>query len=497
MNKEIAALEVNHTWIITELPPNQPLTDCKWIFRIKLKSDGSIERYKARWVAKGFTQIEGLDYNETFAPVAKMTTVRCLLAIAVIRSWPIFQLDVDNAFLHGSLDEDVYMKLPPGYVKSEREAGKVCKLTKSLYGLKQAPRQWFAKFIAALLEFGFKQSLNDYSLFTLQEGTEFIILLVYVDDVLLTGTSLILIDNIKAFIHDKFKIKDLGTLKYFLGLEVARNSTGLFLHQRKYAMDILTDQDMVDCKPAKTPLPIKHQLSLSEASPIEDPMIYRKLVDKLIYLTITRPDLAHSVHVLSQFMSVPTSDHLKAAHRLLRYIKGAPAQGLFFSSSSSLVMNAFCDADWAACPKTRRSTTGFCICIGDSLVSWRTKKQAIVSRSSTESEYRSMAATCSEIQWLTRLLLDMKTSVPRPISLHCDNQAAIHIAKNPVFHERTKHIEIDCHFVRHHANDKVLLPTYIPTADQPADLFTKQIPADQLHRLLSKLGVSNFLHSPA
>ncbi|CAM8972604.1 unnamed protein product [Rhodiola kirilowii] len=326
-----------------------------------------------------------------------MTTVRCLLAVAVIRYWPIFLLDVDNAFSHGSLDEDVYMKLPPGYFKSEREAGKVCKLTKSLYGLKQAPRQWFAKFTEALLEFGFQQSLNDYSLFTLQEGTDFIILLVYVDDVLFIGTSLVLIDNIKAFIHDNFKIKDLGTLKYFLGLEVARNSIGLFLHQRKYAMDLLTDQDMLDCKPAKTPLPIKHQLSLSTASTIKDPMLYRKLVGKLIYLTITRPDLAHSVHILSQYMSVPTSDHLKAAHRLLRYIKGASSQGMFFSASSPLVMTTFCDADWAACPKTRRSTTCFCICIGDSLVSWKTKKQVIVSRSLAESEYWTMAATCSEI----------------------------------------------------------------------------------------------------
>ncbi|CAM8918240.1 unnamed protein product [Rhodiola kirilowii] len=425
-----------------------------------------------------------------------MTTVRCLLAVAVIRSWPIFQLNVDTTFLHGSLDEDVYMKLPPGHFKSEREAGKVCKLTKSLYGLKQAPRQWFAKFTEALLEFGFQQSINDYSLFTLHKGTDFIILLVYVDDVLLTGTSSVLIEHIKAFIHDKFKIKDLGTLKYFLRLEVARNSTGLFLHQRKYAMDLLTDHDMVDCKPAKTPLPIKHQLSLSTAQVIEDPMVYRKLVGKLIYLTITRPDLAHSVHILSQFMSAPTADHLMAAKRLLRYIKGAPAQGLFFSAASSLVQPAFCDADWAACPKTRRSTSGFCKCLGDSLVSWRTKKQAIVSRSSAESEYRAMAATCSKILWLTRLLSDMKASVPAPISLHCDNQAALHIAKNPVFHERTKHIEIDCHFVRHHVSSKVLLPKYIPTADQPANLFTKQLPADQLHKLLSKLGVSNFLHSP-
>ncbi|CAM8985469.1 unnamed protein product [Rhodiola kirilowii] len=426
-----------------------------------------------------------------------MTTVRCLLAVAAIRSWPIFQLDVDNAFLHGSLEEEVYMKLPPGYFKAERSNGKVCKLTKSLYGLKQVPRQWFSKFTEALLEFGFQQSLNDYSLFTLQDGSHFTILLVFVDDVLLTGTSLSLIDKIKSFIHDKFRIKDLGTLKYFLGLEVARNPSGIFLHQRKYALDLLKDHEMVECKPAKTPLPLKHQLSLSAAPVIDDPMPYRKLVGKLIYLTITRPDLAHSVHILSQYMSAPTSDHLKAAHRLLRYIKGAPAQGLFFSAKSDLALIAFCDADWAACPKTRRSTTGFCVLIGHSLVSWKTKKQQIVSRSSAESEYRSMASACSEILWLLRLLADMRASIPMLVPLHCDNQAAIHRAKNPVFHERTKHIELDCHFIRHHINSKTLEPAYIPTTDQPADLFTKQLPSDQLLRLLSKLGVSNFLHSPA
>ncbi|CAM8906796.1 unnamed protein product [Rhodiola kirilowii] len=303
-----------------------------------------------------------------------MTSVRCLLTVAAIRCWPIYQLDVDNAFLHGNLDEEVYMHLPPGYFKTERAAGKVCKLTKSLYGLKQAPRQWFSKFTEALLEFGFHQSLNDYSLFTLQAGNDFVILLVYVDDVLLTGTSLPLINSIKAFIHDKFHIKDLGTLKYFLGLEVARSKSGIFLHQKKYAVDLLGEYDMLDCKPAKTPLPIKHQLSLSTAALIDDSMLYRKLVGKLIYLTITRPDLSHSVHILSQYMQAPTLDHMKAAHRLLRYIKKAPAQGLFFSATSKLVLSAYCDADWAACPKTRRSTTGFCVLIGDSLVSWKTKK---------------------------------------------------------------------------------------------------------------------------
>ncbi|CAM8948725.1 unnamed protein product [Rhodiola kirilowii] len=254
---------------------------------------------------------------------------------------------------------------------------------------------------------------------------------------------------------------------------------------------------MLECKPAKTALPIKHQLSLSTASPLEDPMPYRKLVGKLIYLTITRPDLSHSVHILSQFMSAPTEDHLKAAKRLLRYVKQAPAQCLFFSASSALNLTAYCDADRAACPRTRRSTTGFCTLLGDSLISWKTKKQAIVSRSSAESEYKAMAAVCSEILWLIRLLSEMKAQVPTPISLHCDNQAALHITKNPVFHERTKHIELDCHFIRHFINNKIIAAKYIPTADQLADFLTKQLPSEHLHRLLSKLGVSNFLHSPA
>ncbi|CAM8911808.1 unnamed protein product [Rhodiola kirilowii] len=439
MDKEISALQMNNTWIISDLPKNQPLTASKWIFRIKLKSDGSIERYKARLVAKGFTQIEGIDYNETFAPIAKMTTVRWLLAVAAIRTWPIFQLDVDNAFLHGSLDEEVYMQLPPGYFKTERAAGKVCKLTKNFYGLKQTPRQWFSKFTEVLLDFGFIQSLNDYSLFTLQEGAEFIILLVYVDDVLL------------------------------IGLEVARNSTGIFLHQRKCALDLLTEHDMVECKPAKTALPIKHQLSLSTTPLLKGHMPYRKLVGKLIYLTITRPDLSHYVHILSQFMSAPTVDHLKAAKKLLRYIKQAPAQGLFFSASSKLALTAYCDADWAACPRTQRSTTGFYTLLSHSLISWKTKKQAIVSRSSAESKYRAMAAVCSEILWLMRLFLDMKAQVPTPISLHCDNQAALHIAKNHVFHERTKHIELNCHLIRHFINNHTIAAAYIHTADQPTD----------------------------
>ncbi|CAM8906724.1 unnamed protein product [Rhodiola kirilowii] len=385
------------------------------------------------------------------------------------------------------------MKLPPSFYKKEKIEGKVCKLVKSIYGLKQASRQWFAKFSASLVEFGFTPSLNDYSLFTLTQGSDFMILLVYVDDVLITGTLEKLIEAVKLFIHKKFRIKDLGYLKYFLGLEVARSTDGIFLNQQKYALELLNEHNLTDCKPAKTPMQTKHSLSLSTAPLLSDSLTYRRLVGKLIYLTITRPDLAYPVHIISQFLQHPTEEHLSAAFTLLRYIKAAPAQGIFFSSQSDLQLQAFCDADWAACPLTKRSIIGHCVMLGSSIISWKTKKHPVVSRSS--SEYRSMAAVCCELTWFARLIAEMGVPVESAIPLRCDNKAAIHIAHNPVFHEHTQHVELDCHLVRSHVLSKFVLPLHIHTNEQPADIFTKPLQREQLLYLCSKLGVSNFLHS--
>ncbi|CAM8970229.1 unnamed protein product [Rhodiola kirilowii] len=495
MEKELSALQSNNTWTFVPLPPNKNPVGSKWIFRVKRHSDGTIERYKARLVAKGFTQEEGLDYNETFAPVVKMPTVRMVLALAASKDWPLYQLDVDNAFLHGDLNEEVYMIVPPGYFLKEKQLGMVCKLNKSLYGLKQAPRQWFTKLAEFLFAYGFIQSPNDHSLFTLKRDHEFIILLIYVDDIVITGTSNSIISDIKKAIHTKFRIKDLGLLKYFLGIEVARSSTGIFINQRKYALDLLTETGLLGCKPNTTPMDIKQKLALSTAPKLDDPTAYRQLVGKLLYLNVTRPDIAFSVHILSQFLAAPTEDHLQAAHRVLRYIKLAPAQGLLYPARAALTLEGFCDADWAACPVSRRSTTGFSIKLGPSLVSWRTRKQAVVSRSSAESEYRAMAQTCCELVWVVAILKDLCVSVPTPISLYCDNKAANHIARNPVYHERTKHIEIDCHVVRQYVANGLISPCFVGIIDQPADIFTKALPTDLLRRLTSKLGISNCLHA--
>lgn len=493
MQTEIQALEANNTWILTSLPSGKKPIGCKWVFKTKLCADGSIERHKARLVAKGYTQVEGLDYHDTFAPVAKLTTVRCVLAIAAARHWHLHQLDVNNAFLYGDLDEEVYMTLPPGY--GRKGETRVCRLLKSLYGLKQASRNWYSKLSFVLLSAGYSQSHADHSLFTRTYGSSFTAVLVYVDDILIAGNDLTAITDLKFFLADNFKLKDLGTLKYFLGLEVARSSSGIFISQRKYALDILADSGMTGSRPASFPMEQHLKLTPEDGDLLSDPSSYRRLVGRLIYLTITRPDICFCVNMLSQFMQAPREPHYQAALHVLRYLKSSPGHGLFFPSTCDLRVSAYCDSDWASCPITRRSTTGFIVMLGTSPISWRTKKQPVVSRSSAEAEYRAMAYTTCEIVWLKNLLSELMVLHPQRITLHCDNQAALHITRNPVFHERTKHIEIDCHYVREKFRSGLLMPQYISTQHQIADIFTKALGKEKFQHFVCKLGITD-LHAP-
>ncbi|RVX07381.1 Retrovirus-related Pol polyprotein from transposon RE2 [Vitis vinifera] len=385
MDEEIWALEENGTWTLEPLPKGKRALGSQWVYRTKYFSNGDIERLKSRLVVLGNHQEAGIDYHETFSPVAKMTTVRAFLAIAASKNWELHQMDVHNAFLHGDLEEEVYMKLPPGFERSDPNL--VCRLRKSLYGLKQAPRCWFAKLVTTLKGYGFLQSYFDYSLFTYTKGNVQINVLVYIDDLIISGNDSAALKTFKAYLSDCFKMKDLGILKYFLGIEVARSSAGLFLCQRKYTLDIVSEAGLLGAKPCGFPIEHNHRLGLANGELMSNPESYRRLVGRLIYLAVTRPDLAYSVHILSQFMQEPRIEHWEAALRVVRYLKGTPGQGILLRADSDLSLQGWCDSDWAACPVTRRSLSGWLVFLGQSPISWKTKKQHIVSRSSAEAEY--------------------------------------------------------------------------------------------------------------
>ena len=490
---EKEAMERNHTWDEADLPMKKKAVSSKWVFTIKYKSNGEIERYKARLVARGFTQTYGEDFGDTFAPVAKLHTVRIILSLATNLDWELMQMDVKNAFLQGELEEEVYMTPPPGLEETVTQ-GKVLRLRKAIYGLKQSPRAWYHKLSMTLRDRGFRRSEADHTLFTLSSQSGIIVVLVYVDDIIISGSDKEGIQSTKAYLKSVFDIKDLGLLKYFLGIEVCRSKEGLFLSQRKYTLDLLSETGMLETKSVSTPLEDGYKVineGETEDQPYEDPKNYRRLVGKLIYLTLTRPDLCFAVNQVSQHMQAPKLHHWKMLERVLRYLSGAPGQGIWMGCNKSSSIVGYCDADWAGDKEDRRSTTGYCTFVGGNLVTWKTKKQKVVSCSSAESEYRAMRKLTNELIWMKAVLKDLGIEDSRPITMHCDNQAAIHIASNSMFHERTKHIEIDCHKVRQEVEKGTILPCYTRSEDQLADIFTKAASSKVCESIYPRLGLMN------
>ncbi|KAI3510913.1 hypothetical protein L1887_18051 [Cichorium endivia] len=477
VDADLSALRLNLTWTLVPRPVDRNVVGCKWVFRTKYRADDTIDRHKARLVAQGFSQILGVDYSHTFSPVVKAATVRIVLSLAVINGWSLHQLDVNNAFLHGVLREPIYMEQPPGFHDS-RFPNHVCRLHKALYGLKQAPRAWFHRLSTFLTTNGFECSRADPSLFVFKRDSCVLYLLVYVDDLILTGSDDKVIRSFITKLHNEFAIKDLGRLTYFLGLEVAYTSNGLFLSQSKYVHDILSRAGLLDAKPATTPI-ASNTSFIKDGALYSDPSHYRSLVGALQYLTITRPDISYAVNQVSQFLQAPTVFHYQAVKRLLRYVKGTLSFGLTFSRPTYTKLVGYSDADWARCLETRRSTYGYSIFLGGNLVSWSAKKQPTVSRSSCESEYRAMANTAAEIIWITHLLRELHALPPDRPTLLCDNQSALFLTHNPVSHKRAKHIELDYHFIRELVLSGKLHTEFVPTKLQVADIFTKSLSRNQ------------------
>ncbi|RVW80446.1 Retrovirus-related Pol polyprotein from transposon RE1 [Vitis vinifera] len=366
MNEEMKSLQKNETWELVECPPGKKPVGCRWIYTVKYKADGSIERFKARLVAKWYTQTYGIDYTETFAPVAKINIVRLLLSLAANLDWPLQQFDVKNVFLHGELSEE------------------------------QSPRAWFGRFTKSMRAFGYRQSISDHTLFLKKQHGKITTLIVYVDDMIVTGNDPEERKALQNYLSREFEMKDLGPLKYFLGIEVSRSSEGIFLSQRKYALDLLQETGMSGCQPVDTPI--------------------EEVDDK-----------------------------------------------------------------W--------STSGYFTFVGGNLVTWKSKKQNVVARSSAEAEFRGMALGLCEVLWLRLLLQDLGYLSRQPIRLFCDNKAACDIAHNPIQHDRTKHVEVDRFFIKEKLDDKIVELPKIRSKDQLADILTKAVSRQVFSKFLDKLGM--------
>ncbi|GJY44007.1 putative RNA-directed DNA polymerase [Tanacetum coccineum] len=430
MKAEYDALMKNGTWSLVPRASTTNVVDGKWVYRLKRDKNGAIIRYKARFVAKGCRQQPGIDFHETFSPVVKSTTIRAVLSLAVTNDWPLRQLDIQNAFLHGNLKEQVYMKQPPGFIDPQRP-NHVCLLHKSLYGLKQAPRAWFERLSKALFDLGFKGSKTDPSLFIYSRGDTLLYILVYVDDIIVTGNNKGTIDNIICQLGSAFALKDLGPLNYFLGIEIVSHVSGILLSQKKYILELL-----------------------------QSAVKYRQVVGSLQYVTLSRPDIAFAVNKVCH---APTENHWSAVKRILRYLHATVEHGMLKRRSSGSTLQAFTDVLWKGNPDT-------------SLEAFSDADWATVSRSSTEAEYKALADTVVELTWLQALLHELGIRSSSTHILWCYNLGATYLSANPIFRARTKHVEIDYHFVREKVAQGDLRVKHISKHDQIADIFTKPLP---------------------
>jgi len=487
MHEELENFERNQVWVLVDPPFSCKPIGTKWVFKNKQGEDGLVVRNKARLVAQGFCQKEGIDYGETFAPVARLEAIRILLAFAASRGFKLYQMDVKSAFLNGYIEEEVYVKQPPGF-EHPKFPNHVFKLQKALYGLKQAPRAWYARLKTFLLENGFKMGSVDKTLFLLRQGNDSLIVQIYVDDIIFGGSSHFLVAKFAESMSKEFEMSMMGELTFFLGLQIKQTQEGTFVHQGKYTMDVLKKFDMADAKPISTPIPTSAALDADEDGESVDQKEYRSMIGSLLYLTATRPDIHFAVCLCARFQASPRTSHRQAVKRIMRYLRFTPEFGLWYSASSTLSLCGYSDADFAGCRLDRKSTSGTCQFLGSSLVSWSSRKQSNVAQSTTEAEYVAAASCCSQLLWMIATLRDFGLLFSH-VPLLCDSTSAISVAKNPVLHSKTKHIDVRYHFLRDHVEKGDIELKHVDTSQQLADILTKPLDQATFARLRGEFGV--------
>ena len=493
MQDELLQFERNLVWTLTPLPSGKIAIGTKWVFRNKKDENGVVIRNKERLVAQGYCQEEGIDYEETFAPVARLEAIRIFLAYAAHRGLKVFQMDVKSAFLNGKLKEEVYVKQPPGF-ESEKYPNLVYFLDKALYGLKQAPRAWYERLSTFLTSNGFHRGTTDITLFYKKQNDDILLVQIYVDDIIFGSTDVFLCKEFESLMQSEFEMSMMGELTFFLGLQVKQSSEGIFINQSKYVHDLLKKYKLNDASPMRTPMATNLKMHKDLSGPTVECKLYRGMIGSLLYLTASRPDIMFSTCICARYQANPKESHLSAVKRILRYLKKTPTLGLWYPLHSSFDLVAYTDSDYGGCQVDRKSTSGSCQFLGGKLVSWSSKKQNCVSTSTAEAEYVAAASCCSQALWMQTQLRDYGYSLDK-IPILCDSKSAIAISANPVQHSKTKHIDIRYHFLKHHVEEGNVEMYFVTSEFQLADLFTKALDEKIFNFLVEKIGMA-YIQNP-
>ncbi|KAJ3635178.1 hypothetical protein MTP99_008105 [Tenebrio molitor] len=497
MVEEMKSILKNDTWKLVNRPRDIQVIGSRMVLRNKYRADGTFERRKARLVAQSFSQKPGIHFSETFALVARFSSIRLVASLAAHYGMKIKQFDVKTAYLNEELEEEIFMEAPKGLEKflgeiseSEgnsstglkakrmlqefRKGDKVCLLKKSLYGLRQAGRSWYCKLNKTLKNYGPIPTASDTCLFRIGSGEDVTLIAIYVDEILVASRDLKRISEIRRMLADQFEIKDLGDVKHCLGVEFSQVDGQVTMHQRGYVADVLERFGMSECKPVGTPVDLGTKLKRNGEQTEEGLKLpYRELVGALTYLaTTTRSDISFGVSCLGQFNNCYKEEHWKAAKRVLRYLRGTMGMGLTYGSNAEPI-KGFVDTDWGSCPENRRSYTGFVSLLNGGPVSWDSKKQKTVALSTTEAEYMARSECVKEAIYLQRFLRELGFDKNAELVIFCDNRSCLKLAENPTFHARSKHIDIRHHFLRDALQDKKVSVAYVPTNGQVADFLTK------------------------